>query len=245
MKFAVASNLHGNLLALSAFLSEIEKLKEEGEKIEKVYVLGVLGYFPYPREVCELISGSDGYITPVRGFYDHAIARFSDEEERKVLSEELMTFELEIVEWNFDKLGRECRKWLRTEVPAFVAERFGDNEVYFVYGSPFDPIKGEVKPKQPTSYYENILAPLKKYELLIVGGKEEFVAETVYGKIVCPGALGFYQRDKKPSYAVIDARTLDVYFGTIEFKKTEVEERIKAESLPKEVLEVLYHGKVS
>ena len=240
MKFAVVSNLHGNLLAISSLLSEIEKLKEEGEQIDRIYVLGVFGYFPYAKEVCKLISNANNIIA-IRGFFDHAISRFSYEEEKSELSE----FELDIVKWNYENLDRECRRWIRNEVPAFLAEKFGNNEILFVYGSPFDPIRGEVKPKQPTSYYESILAPFRKYKLLIVAGKEEFIAETAYGKVVCPGALGFYQREKKPSYAIVDSKTLDVYFGNIEFDRAKVESRIKESGLPEEVVEILYHGKIS
>ncbi len=243
MKVAVISNLHGNLIAISAFLSEMEKLREKGESIDKIYVLGVFGYFPYPKEVCELISGSNGYIVPVRGLYDHAIARFSDEKEELV--EELSELEYKIVEWNFEKLGRNCRKWLRNDVPAFLLEKFGNNDIFFVYGSPFNPISGQVKPKQPTAYYENIMAPFRKYEMIVVAGKEEFLVETRYGKIVCPGTVSFYQKERKPTYAIIDTRSLDVHFGAFDFKKSEVEGRIKEENLPEEALELLYHGKVS
>ncbi len=245
MKIAVISNLHGNLVALSAFLSEIERLKEDGEDIQRIYVMGIVGYFPYPREVCELIKSGEGYLFPVRGFYDHAVVRYSDESERADLREELSDFEFELVKWTFENMGRECRKWLRNYVPAFTAERFGNNEILFVYGSPFDPLKGRVEAKMPTSYYESIMAPIRKYEMVVVGGTDEFVAETVYGKVVCPGAIGFYRKGKKPSYAVVDTKTLDVYFGTIDFKRSEVEERIKEANLPGEVLDILYHGKVS
>ncbi len=241
MKIAVASNLHGNLIAISEMLSEVERLKEDGEKIERIYVLGVFGFFPFAREVYELISGSDGYIEAIRGRYDHAIVRVS--EEREALLEEFSEIEMKAIEWNYENLGREGRKWLRNYVPAFIAERFGDNEFFFCYGSPFDLLKGEVLPRQPTSYYEAMLSPIRKYEMLIVAGSERFVAETKYGKVVCPGALGYYRRDEKPSFAVVDTRDLDVYFTDIDFRRSEVEERIKSEGLPEEFTKFLYHGK--
>lgn len=242
MKIAVASNLHGNLLALSAMLGKIEKLKEDGENIEKVYVLGIFGFFPYAKEVYELISGSGDYIKAIRGIYDHAIARYS--EDRENLNQELTEIELKAVEWNYESLGREGRKWIRNYVPAFVAEKYGDNEFFMCYGSPFDLLKGEVLPSQPTAYYETILSPIRKYEMLAVAGNDRFVVETKYGKIVCPGVIGYYRRGEKPSFAVIDTRNLDVYFEEVEFRRSEVEERIKAEKLPEEFVNFLYHGKL-
>ena len=239
MKIAVASNLHGNLLALSAMLERVEKLKEN---IEKVYVLGIFGFFPYAREVYELISGSGDYIKAIRGIYDHAVARYSEEKEN--LSEEFSEVELKAVEWSYENLSREGRKWLRNYVPTFVAEKFGDNEFFMCYGSPFDLLKGEVLPNQPSTYYETILSPIRKYEMLVVAGSERFVAETKYGKVVCPGAVGYYKREEKPSFAVIDTRNLDVYFEDLDFKRSEVEERIKAEKLPEKFVIFLYHGKL-
>jgi len=33
-----------------------------------------------------------------------------------------------IVEWNWEEMGREARKWIRNDVPALLFEKFGDNE---------------------------------------------------------------------------------------------------------------------
>jgi predicted phosphodiesterase len=233
----VASNLHGNVVALNSLLEKVERLKDDGLRIRGVYILGVLGYMPYPKETYETIV-KNGVIT-VRGKFDHLIAEWQEmsEEEKDNLSE----LESKLIEWNWDKLGRDGRKWLRNEIPTFLAEKIGDNEFLFVYGSPFDPINGFVKPNQPSSYYESLIAPFKKYEMIIVAGYERFVAETIHGKIVCPGSCGIYS-DTKPSFAVIDTRSLDVSFEEFDFEKKVVEDKIKEEGLPEEVIKILYHG---
>ena len=232
----VASNLHGNVVALRRLLEEVEKLKDEGKDIKKVFILGVFGYMPYPKEVLEEVKG----LEVARGRLDHLIAKWKDmSEDEKSEIPELDRF---IVEWNREKLGKDGRRWIRNEVPAFLTEKFGDNEFLFTYGSPFDPINGEVLPNQPSSYYENLLAPFKKFEMLVVGGYEPFIAETQYGKIVCPGVCGFYRRGNSPTFALIDTRSLDVSFYDFDFDRGVVERKIKEEGLPEEVISILYHG---
>ncbi len=234
----VASNLHGNVFALEALLDRVERLKENFD-IKGIYLIGVFGYLPYPKETHELIVEKG--IKAVRGRMDHLIAEWHemDEEDKESLSD----LERKIVEWNWDALGREGRKWLRNEVPSFLAEKIGDNEFLMVYGSPYDPINGKVLPNQPSSYYESILAPFRKYEMLIVGGYERFVAETAYGKVACPGACGVYAN--QPSFAVIDTRSLDVSFEDFDFETGNVERDIR-ERLPEEtveeVIDILHHG---
>ncbi|RUM44619.1 MAG: metallophosphatase family protein, partial [Desulfocapsa sp.] len=65
----VASNLHGNVIALNSLLEKVERLKDDGLKIRGVYILGVLGYMPYPKETYETIV-KNGVIA-VRGKFDH------------------------------------------------------------------------------------------------------------------------------------------------------------------------------
>uniref|UniRef100_A0A7C4S5E9 Uncharacterized protein n=1 Tax=Geoglobus ahangari TaxID=113653 RepID=A0A7C4S5E9_9EURY len=65
-----------------------------------------------------------------------------------------------------------------------------------------------------TSYYEKFTAPFK-YEMIIVGSRKPFIAETTYGKVV----------------------------GVeVDFDAGDVEARIKEENLPEEIVKILYHG---
>ena len=237
MQIAVISNVQGNLPALTNALAEIEKLKESGRKIEKVYILGLLGYFPYPKEVVEIVKNSDS-IAAVRGKYDHLIARWEEIDEEDI--EDLADFMIKTIEWNWKELGK-LRSWLRNELPAFLVENFGNNRFLFVYGDPFNPVNGEILLKRSTAYYEQFIAPLK-YDLIAVGSKEPFIAETRYGKIVCVGSIGFGVRNSKPTFAVIDTKTTDISFFDFEFNRKSVEDKIKENNLPQQLIEILYRG---
>ena len=234
----VAANLHGNFIALNSMLERVsdlkEELKEEGREIKEIFILGVFGYMPFPKETYEFLRESD--IRCVGGKFDHLIAKWPEmgEEEKKEFPE-LDRF---MIEWNRSKLESDGRRWIRFEVPSFLLRKYGDNEVFFVYGDPFDPIGGEVLPEMATSYYEKFIAPFK-YEMIVVGSRKPFIAETTYGKVVGVGVAGL---KGSPTFALIDTRNLDVSFYDFDFDVGEVEKKIKEENLPEEIVKILHHG---
>ncbi len=242
MKLVVMSNVHGNLKALAKAFSEVEKLKEEGKEIEKVVVIGIFGYMPYPKEVYKMLSNAENVLC-VRGKIDQMIVKWSESEELREELKEEDPFLAKIVEWNWENMGREARKWIRNDVPALLFEKFGDNEFGFSYGKPFE-VNSEVLPKMPLSYYESIMAAIKKYEMLVVAGYEPFLAETIYGKVVCPGGVGVQKKGFNASFAVIDTTTLDVSFYEFDYEKKEVEDKIKELKPPEyeKLIDLLYHG---
>jgi len=229
MQIAVASNLYGNFPALESLLWEIEKLRDRGRFISKVYVIGVLGALPYAREIFEVVSKLDEVI-PVRGKLDDLIIK-SDEKLETKLPRSIE----EALRWNWDNLGVEGRKWLKNQVKPFISEKFGDYEFYFTYGNPAEP-KNEVKPKMPLSYYEKIHELFKNYKVIVVAGKEEFCIKTPYGKIVSPGPLGVkLKKNKRPVFAVIDTETTNVHFFEIEYDEFEIKDRLEMLNFPKDI----------
>jgi len=69
MKYALISDIHGNLPALEAVLADID----EGGDVDAVYHLGDLGgYAPWPNEVVALLR--ERGITGIAGNYDSTVA---------------------------------------------------------------------------------------------------------------------------------------------------------------------------
>jgi len=247
MQIAVATNLHGNLLALEEILSKVEKLNKNGKNVKRIYLLGILGFLPYPNEVFKLISESDT-IFATMGKYDHIIARWGeiDEEKREDLREQFPEFVLEVLEWNWKVLGREGREWLKNDIPPYITENFRSNEFFFVYGDPFNPVDGEIQPARSTTYYEQLLSQFKKfknYDVIVVAGRKSYVVETNYGKLICPGSAGMQSiKGSEPIFTVIDTKTTNMEFFKFEFDRTEIERKIRKAELPEQLIELLYHG---
>src|SRR5437867_4056152 len=68
-RVAIITDIHGNLPALEAALEQIDRLE-----VKSIYCGGdLVGYGPWPNEVCELIQQRG--IPTIYGNYDYAIGR--------------------------------------------------------------------------------------------------------------------------------------------------------------------------
>ncbi len=245
----VLANIAGNFPALAAALEEVEKLKEEGYEIGKYYVLGnLVGLFPYPQEVLNTLKGlrKGNQLKVIRGELDQLIAASDPHAEGKDYIDrlDLNPYIKTTLRYTWEKLEHEGRESLR-DTPIYLVDRIGKNDIFGVYGSPLNPFEGRVLPEQPSSYYETIMRPVKDYEMLLVASPRYPVnAMTRYGRIVCPGSLGFPPgRAHKTTLGLVDTETLHTKFIEVEYDKKLVEERIKKEGLPNELIRILYHGK--
>ncbi|AEH24612.1 metallophosphatase family protein [Pyrococcus yayanosii] len=246
---AVLANIAGNFPALAAALGRMEELKEEGYDIEKYYILGnIVGLFPYPKETVEAIKNlaKGEKVKVIRGKYDQLIAMSDPHAEGPEYIDRLNIppYLKEALKFTWEKLGHEGREFLR-DLPVYLVDRIGNNEIFGVYGSPISPFEGEVLPDQPTSYYEAIMRPVKDYEMLIVASpRYPLDAMTRYGRVVCPGSIGFPPaKEHKATFALIDVETLRVKFFEVNYDKKLIEDRIRNEKLPEDIVKILYHGK--
>ncbi|MET1123697.1 MAG: hypothetical protein ABWW66_00340 [Archaeoglobaceae archaeon] len=214
------ANLHSNLLALAEILSYAERMKEEGTSVEAVYVISPFGLMPYPREVYELLHEKPEFIRVVAGKYDRLLAKWSELSEEEKESYGVVA---EVLDVYWDMLGHEGRKWVRNMEESFLTERFGDNEFYFVYGLLEAPDEMPLE-NEPPSYYEAKFAELRKYEVIVVAGRKQYVVPTRIGKFVCPGVAGL---GRTADFAVIDTKGLAVSFDSVEYKVSEVEDAIE------------------
>ncbi len=247
---AVLANINGNLPAFTKALEKIEALKEEGYEVEKYYILGnVVGLFPYPAEVVEALRNlmRDNRVKIIRGEFDQAIAASDPHAEGPDYIDSLDYPEhiKRALRYTWEKLEHEGREFLR-DLPVYLVDKIGKNDIFGVYGSPLNPFEGKVLPDQPTSYYESIMRPVKDYEILLVSSPKYPVnAMTRYGRVVCPGSIGYPPgREHKATFALIDVDTLHTKFIEVDYNKKLVEERIKMEGLPEELIRILYHGRI-
>jgi putative phosphoesterase len=128
-EIAIVTDIHGNLPALEASLARIEQLG-----IEQVYCGGdLVGYGPYPNEVCQLID--ERGIPTIYGNYDYAIGRdledcgcaYRDPHDREL-------GELSIA-WTLEHTDDRSKTFMR-ELPFDLRFELGGRRVRLVHGSP-------------------------------------------------------------------------------------------------------------
>jgi putative phosphoesterase len=126
---AVITDIHGNLPALEAALARIGELG-----IEQVYCGGdLVGYGPWPNEVCDLIQ--ERAIPTIYGNYDYAIGR--DEEDCMCAYRTQQERELgqRSVNWTLEHTGQASKDFMRG-LPFDLRFELSSQRVLLVHGSP-------------------------------------------------------------------------------------------------------------
>lgn len=129
MKIAVISDIHSNIYALEAVIKDIES-----KKTDVIVCLGdMVGYYPFPNEVINLIR--ENKIFSIMGNYDDAVGNerlvcgcdYPDPKDAENASISL--------NWTIDAVTEEHKKFLR-ELPKEMTFKFEEKVVRFVHGSP-------------------------------------------------------------------------------------------------------------
>ena len=147
---AVITDIHGNLPALEAALRRIEELG-----IRDVYCGGdLVGYGPWPNEVCRLIE--ERGIPTIYGNYDYAIAR--DEEDCGCAYVDKRDRELgqRSVDWTLEHTDEDSKRFMRT-LPFDLRFELAGTRVRLVHGSPRK-VNEYLFEDKPARTYERIAA---------------------------------------------------------------------------------------
>ena len=126
---AVITDIHGNLPALEAALARVDEIAPDA-----IYCGGdLVGYGPWPNEVCRLIE--ERGIPTIYGNYDYAIGR--DEEDcgcAYVTQHDRELGQLS-VNWTLEHTDQRSKDFMRA-LPFDLRFELGDKRVRLVHGSP-------------------------------------------------------------------------------------------------------------
>ena len=129
MRFAIISDIHGNMAALEAVVRDLESTG-----LEEVYAAGDLALFgPHPRQ-CVAMLRQNGWAS-VRGNTERMIADFDELAAAGSLDPE--TGVGKIVAWTRDRLGPELVEYLGALPPSILIEsRAGAGRLSIFHGTP-------------------------------------------------------------------------------------------------------------
>jgi putative phosphoesterase len=214
MKLGLISDVHANLIALTAVL---EDMRDRG--IERVVSAGdVVGYYPYPNETVALFHEWD--IDSIQGNHDRA-----------VLSADASNFNpaaRNAVSWTAAHLNRASMDYLRG-LPRRLLLTIDGMRVAVVHGAPFD-----------DDYYlyeeesQESLLTMAKAELLVLGHTHvPFIKRYPSGTVVNPGSVG-QPRDGDPeaSYAIFDTTSRKTINRRVAYDIEAVASRTREVGLP-------------
>ncbi len=214
MMLALISDVHANLIALTAVLEDMS-----GRGIERIISAGdVVGYYPYPNETVAVFHEKG--VTSIQGNHDRAVTTADVSSFNPAASS--------AVAWTASRLSPASLAYLR-ELPRHLALRIGGVRIAVYHGMPFD---------DDHYLYEDEcregLLSMSRSDLLVLGHTHvPFIKRYPSGTIVNPGSVG-QPRDGDPeaSYAIFDTATRKTTNRRVAYDIEEVASRTRAAGLP-------------
>lgn len=234
MKYAIISDIHSNLEALSIFLELLKKIK-----VEKIVCLGdLVGYNTNPNECIQIISSIENKIL-IRGNHDRAASeeRYSDFSDHAKIA----------VKWTINTLSSESLRFLKSldKGPKIINNKFA-----IAHGSLIDEdtyILGRQYAREDFywlkehnikisffghTHYQIAYSYNEKDEIETIKDNEFFLENDKY-YLINPGSIG-QPRDGNPnaSFAVYDDEEQKIKIIRYSYPLNKTQAKIIKEKLP-------------
>ena len=197
MRIAVITDIHGNLPALDAALAGIDAIGVDG-----IYCGGdLVGYGPYPNEVCALIDDRD--IPTIYGNYDYAIARDLNDCGCAYVTPHDRELGQRSIDWTLAQTNARSKAFMG-ELPFDLRFDMGSQRVRLVHGSPRK-VNEYLFEDKPESLY-NRLAASADCEVLVFGHTHKPWIHTYGGvQFVNCGSVGKPKDgDPRAAFAILE-----------------------------------------
>ncbi len=219
VKFAVFSDIHGNLPALEATLAGLPS-------VDAILCCGdIVGYYPDVNEVCEQLQ--ENGVRAIRGNHDAYVVGLlqPDPEKRPIY----------YTDWTRAHLSEHSFQWLAS-LSAEMQISADDFSLLVRHASPWD---------EETYIYANSPSlakiSLKKNEILILGHTHHpMLIRAGEGFLLNPGSVG-QPRDWNPmaGYALIDTESGRIEHRRIDYDFKQFQMRLKSMNWNQDLIEVL------
>lgn len=244
MLYAVISDIHSNLEALTASLSEIDRIKAD-----RIVCLGdIVGYNPNPNECIELLRERN--IQCVMGNHDSRVAGLEDAADFNLLA-------ARSIEWTRGVLTPENREFLA----ALPRSRFIDGRFLAIHGGVNDTDQYIFGARDALRNF-NLMRELKKQTRVCFYGhthvhaafvekdgeahlleENELKLEKGFRYLLNPGAIGQPRdRDPRASFALYDTDASLVSFRRLDYDIQRTAASIVEAGLPERLAERLKLG---
>ena len=234
-RIAVVTDIHGNLPALEASLAAIDAIG-----VDAIYCGGdLVGYGPYPNEVCALIE--DRKIPTIYGNYDYAIGRDLDDCGCAYITEHDRELGKLSVAWTLAHTDQRSKDFMR-DLPFDLHFTLGGRTVHLVHGSPRK-VNEYLFEDKPASLYER-LAAAETDDVLLFGHTHKPWVATFGGVLfVNCGSVGKPKDgDPRAAFALLEldaAGDVEVTIERVPYDAKAVAHDVEAAGLPVEYAQKL------
>ena len=219
MKFAVISDIHGNLPALEATLADLPI-------IDTILCCGdIVGYYPDVNEVCELLQKRE--VSAIRGNHDAYVLGLLQPDPAK--REKYYT------DWTRSHLSEPSQRWLGS-LPEERKVKADEFSLHLRHASPWDE-ETYIYPDSPSL----AKISLKKNEILILGHTHHpMLIQAGEGYVLNPGSVG-QPRDWNPmaGYALIDTMSGRMEHRRVGYNLKEFQTRLQSLNWNPDLIEIL------
>ncbi|NOZ76831.1 MAG: metallophosphoesterase family protein [Euryarchaeota archaeon] len=221
MKVAVIADVHSNLVALEAVLSEL------GD-VPVIHCGDLVGYNPWPNEVVDAMRARG--IISVMGNHDRAVVTRETDWFNPTAAR--------VIRWTAETLTPGNLEYLK-----YLPQAVREEGYYMVHGSPLRPIEEYVYP----DYSPRVLAEyldMGGRDVLILGHTHvPFALRLGERLILNPGSVG-QPRDGDPraAYALLDTGKREAEIKRVEYDVGAVELAIQEAGLPRALGQRLRYG---
>lgn len=234
MRVAVVTDIHGNLPALEASLDAIDAIG-----VDEIYCGGdLVGYGPYPNEVCRLLEERE--IPTIYGNYDYAIARDLDDCGCAYRDEHEAALGERSIAWTLEHTSRDAKDYMRG-LPFDLRFQTGTRRVRLVHGSPRR-VNQYLFETTPDSVFER-LARDSDADVLVFGHTHvPWIREIAGVLFVNCGSIGKPKDgDPRASFAVLELQgdRLEASIERVPYDAEHVAREVAASGLPAEYGEKL------
>lgn len=235
MRIALVSDIHANLPALNAVLTDIRR-----DKITEIWNLGdLLGYGPFPNETVALARAKMAH--HILGNYDAKVLMFEARKDQWKNSKDPVKYFS--FQWTSDHLSSVSRTFLKG-LPAQKTVRKGGLTFLLVHGSPKADDEG-LTGRTPLSRFRALARGIDADVVLC--GHSHFPFNRRAGRVlfVNPGSVGRpFDADPRSSYSILTVlkSRVEVCHRRVGYDLRSLQDRMEKQDFPPELFRSISSG---